>query len=223
MHEDVKRYADSNDVKGLRYIFVDCLDVDPTFEKYAEDFAYCKNLDGLFEAHVELTPMITNQQQWNDAYWVQLKTDLMKNFSMTRFEHMRRVAKVIYAEKIVRITAEREQQRQREEKAAEENQPILAKGQKQNEPLEEKYTEHAPMSKSEEQAKRLEERRRQLEQEKQRFLAEERKEKERREKRRTGSAEVTASSMESSDLKKVLGVALVVVVILIIILIVVGM
>ena len=40
MHNEVKKCVDSGNLKSLRYIFVDCLDVDPTFEKYVEDFEY---------------------------------------------------------------------------------------------------------------------------------------------------------------------------------------
>ena len=227
MHEDVKKYAENNDIKGLRYIFVDCLDVDPTFEKYAEDFDYCKKKAGLFEAHKELTPMTENQRMWNDDYWVQLKTDLLKNFSEERFRHMRQVAQVVYAEKIVRITEERkEQERRLEERRRqleEENQHPLKEEQALKEQVEENHIEHIQMSKQEEQDRRLEERRRQLEEENQRLLDKERKQKERIEKIKADSAKTTASSMESFDSKKVLRVVLVVVIILVIILIIVGM
>lgn len=112
MHEEVKKCADIGDIKGLRYIFLDCLDVDPTFEKYKEDFEYCKNIPGLFEKHMELTPISDDQADWTDNYWVTLKMDLLKNFSLKRFQHMIVVAKVIYAEKIERILKERAQQNQ---------------------------------------------------------------------------------------------------------------
>ena len=46
-------------------------------------------------------------EKWNEKYWVQIKMDLMKNFSEKRFSHMREVAKVIYAEKIKRLEQER--------------------------------------------------------------------------------------------------------------------
>lgn len=55
MLPEVKRCADSNDIKGLRYIFVDCLDVDPTFEKYKEDYEYCKHIPGFFEDYTEIS------------------------------------------------------------------------------------------------------------------------------------------------------------------------
>ena len=51
MLAEVKKCADRRDIKGLRYIFVDCLDVDPTFEKYKVDYEYCKKIPGMFDAH----------------------------------------------------------------------------------------------------------------------------------------------------------------------------
>lgn len=112
MHKDVKQCADNGDIKGLRYIFVDSLDVDPTFEKYKEDFDYCKSLSGLFIEHIELSPLIQDENQWDSVYWGKLKSDLLKNFSLERFQHMQRVAKVVYADKIKRISAERQRSNQ---------------------------------------------------------------------------------------------------------------
>lgn len=106
MLEEVKKCVDSNDIKGLHYIFVDCLDVDPTFEKYAADFEYCKNIQGFLVSHTNMTP-IMSREQWNKQYWEQLKLDLMKNFSEERFAHMREVARIIYADKINRLKQER--------------------------------------------------------------------------------------------------------------------
>lgn len=80
-----------------------CLDVDPTFEKYKEDYNYCMNLPGLFEADINLSGMISDSGRWDASYWDQLKIDLMKNFSKERFEHMIQVAKVVYAGKIERL------------------------------------------------------------------------------------------------------------------------
>lgn len=108
MHKEVKSCADKGDIKGLKYIFVDCLDVDPTFEKYKEDYEYCKNLNGLFESHRELTPFSMDKSLWNYKYWQKLKTDLLKNFSDSRFKHMIEVAKIVYSDKIERILKERE-------------------------------------------------------------------------------------------------------------------
>lgn len=107
MLAEVKKCAEAHDIKGLRYIFVDCLDVDPTFEKYRKDYEYCKSIEGLFEVHQPLNGISMDKNNWTINYWEQLKLDLMKNFSMTRFEHMIVVAKVVYADKIVRLLSER--------------------------------------------------------------------------------------------------------------------
>lgn len=107
MLSEVKKCANNNDIKGLRYIFVDCLDVDPTFEKYSEDYEYCKSIRGFLEPYKELTPLHAQRSNWNKNYYNQLKLDLMKNFSEKRFEHMVEVAKVIYADKIARLQQER--------------------------------------------------------------------------------------------------------------------
>jgi cobalamin biosynthesis Mg chelatase CobN len=104
---EVKKCADMNDIKGLRYIFIDSLDVDPTFEKYEQDYNYCKGLSGFFEEYTEITIMKQNPSDWNASYWDQLKRDLVKNFSQIRFEHMIKVAKVVYSEKIERLVSER--------------------------------------------------------------------------------------------------------------------
>jgi hypothetical protein len=108
MLAEVKRCAESHDIKGLRYIFVDCLDVDPTFEKYKADYEYCKSLPGMFDVHQELNGLIMDESRWTKAYWEQLKFDLMKNFSEKRFEHMVHVARIVYADKIVRLLNERD-------------------------------------------------------------------------------------------------------------------
>lgn len=106
MLAEVKKCAESNDIKGLHYIFVDCLDVDPTFEKYEDDYKYCKKISGFLEPHVDMTSFL-NQERWNKKYWEQLKLDLMKNFSDKRFSHMREVARVIFSDKIERLMHER--------------------------------------------------------------------------------------------------------------------
>ena len=108
MFAEVKKCADNRDIKGLHYIFVDSLDVDPTFDKYREDYLYCKEIDGFFDAHLEMAPIVSDSDKWNMSYWEQLKLDLVKNFSQKRFEHMLQVAKVVYSDKIERLLAERE-------------------------------------------------------------------------------------------------------------------
>ena len=107
MNTEIKKYADSGDIKSLKYIFVDSLDVDPTFVRYEEEYNYCKSIPGLLESHVELTPFKTNKADWNEEYWTCLKMDLVKNFSDRRMSHMREVAQVFLAEKVQRILAER--------------------------------------------------------------------------------------------------------------------
>ena len=107
MLAEVRKCAENNDIKGLRYIFLDSLDVDPTFEKYREDYEYCRNMEGFFDVYRDLTELFEDNSRWTLAYWEQLKMDLMKNFSEKRFNHMIRVAQVIYAEKIARLVRER--------------------------------------------------------------------------------------------------------------------
>lgn len=103
----VKKCVESGDVKGLRYIFLDSLDVDPTFEKYKDDYDECKKIEGLFEPYEELTGFSLNQSEWDMDYWDNLKYDQKQNFSEKRFEHMKEVAKVVNAEKVERLLAER--------------------------------------------------------------------------------------------------------------------
>ena len=110
MLSGVKECIEKQDIRGLRYIFVDSLDVDPTFEKYKADYDYCKNINGLFDPYQEMTPLWQDEHRWNRDYWNQLKKDLMKNYSLKRFEHMRKVAPVVYAEKVSRLLAERKEE-----------------------------------------------------------------------------------------------------------------
>lgn len=107
MDIQIKKYADARDLKSLKYIFVDALDVDPTFVRYEEEYSYCKAIPGLLEPHMELTPFVQDKTRWNESYWTSLKTDLVKNFSDRRMMHMKEVAQVFLAEKIQRILAER--------------------------------------------------------------------------------------------------------------------
>lgn len=107
MDSIIKKYADSGEVEHLRYIFLDSLDVDPTFENYKEELEYCRNIPGLFEPYKEMSPLKKDPSEWNDSYWISIKKDLKKNYSIERFEHMKEVAKVVYADKIERLKAER--------------------------------------------------------------------------------------------------------------------
>ena len=106
MHKQVKEFLAKGDIRGLRYVFLDSLDVDPTFEDYQEDYDNCKKVSGFFEEHHELTT-VADRAQWNNDYWQRLKRDLEKNFSRERFEHMKAVAMVVYADKAARLLNER--------------------------------------------------------------------------------------------------------------------
>ena len=111
MNRKFKEFVDSGNVSRVRTIFLDALDVDPTFEKYKEEYGYAKeNLPGFLEPHQDLTPFVRDQGRWDEDYWVSLKGDLRKNFSEQRFVHMREVAEIFYAEKIHRIHWERQNQ-----------------------------------------------------------------------------------------------------------------
>ena len=100
MHDSVRKYVDEEDVEGLKYVMVDALDVDPTFEKYREDFNAIAS-HGLFEPHKELSGF-NSSSSWDMAYWKKLKKDILSNFSEKRMKHMIEVAKVIYADEIKR-------------------------------------------------------------------------------------------------------------------------
>ena len=107
MIKELNRYIENNDMIGLRYIFLDCLDVDPTFEKYKEGYDRVKTIEGFFEDYVEIHPLIEDQEKWNEDYWIQLKNDLRENFSEKRFMHMRKVAKVYFSDKISKLQRQR--------------------------------------------------------------------------------------------------------------------
>lgn len=107
MHNDIKKFADNGNLQRLKYVFVDCLDVDPTFEKYKEDYEYAKKVPGLIEQYVELTPFRYSSDSWDEDYWVSLKKDLAKNFSDERLKHMKEVVKVVHADKLKRVLEER--------------------------------------------------------------------------------------------------------------------
>lgn len=218
MHEDVKKFADGKDIKRLRYIFVDCLDVDPTFEKYAEDFEYCRNVAGLFEAHTELTPFINSHAAWNMDYWTNLKTDLLKNFSLKRFEHMIEVAKVVYAEKIVRLEAERSKAAQKiAGQSPSPNRDVSLSMPDSNAEVLKKN-----QSLREEQQKALDEDTRKQEEAYQRQLAEEERQKmERRAKMAGAEQQGNFSNGGSAEPKKAMGIVPVAVAILVILLILV--
>ena len=114
MFAQVKKCIDNNDIKGLRYVFYDSLDVDPTFEKYRADYEICKGIQGFFEPYTELMPLSENRGSWDLNYWYSLKRDLEKNFSLKRFEHMRTVATVVFAQKLKQLEEERNERLRRE-------------------------------------------------------------------------------------------------------------
>ena len=98
LHDDVKKAVDSGDISSLKYIFSTCLDGNPTFDKYIEDYEYCKSKGVLFVPHIEIHPMTLDSV--NEKYWVQLQKDFRDNPSIERLEHMREVAKILYKDRI---------------------------------------------------------------------------------------------------------------------------
>lgn len=114
MLKEINRCIENNDMIGLRYIFLDCLDVDPTFEKYKEGYDRVKTIDGFFEDYVEIHPLIEEKEKWNEDYWIQLKNDLRENFSEKRFIHMREVAKVYFSDKIIKLQQQRVEEKKKE-------------------------------------------------------------------------------------------------------------
>lgn len=160
MLKEINRYIENNDMIGLRYIFLDCLDVDPTFEKYKEGYDKVKTIDGFFEDYVEIHPLIEEKEKWNEDYWIQLKNDLRENFSEKRFIHMREVAKVYFSDKIIKLQQQRVEEKKLERRIEEQRQ--------KNTEWEEKnkgvvcLNEDKP-SVEEEQQRRLEKRRKELE------------------------------------------------------------
>lgn len=208
MFEETKKCIANHDIKGLRYIFLDCLDVDPTFDKYKEDYDCCKNIEGFFDAHQNLRGLQPDENVWTFDYWIQLKVDLEKNFSEERFEHMIRVAKVVYADKIIRLLEERKGQ-------AQEN--IFNNGNLKRELVEETYD--LP-SEEELEDQRIENIRKELEAEKQRIEAEQRAQQERIALKQK-NAEKQLDESEDRNVKKVPGIVWIIVAIIIVLLIVI--
>lgn len=101
IHNDVRNAVESGDISSLKYFFCDCLDGDPTFAEYEEDYEYCKSKGVFFVPHTELHPMSCGAV--DESYWVQLKKDFMQNPSVERMEHMREVAKILYSSRIRKI------------------------------------------------------------------------------------------------------------------------
>lgn len=103
MRKIVRNYINGNDLEGLRFVFLDSLDVDPTFDDYRADYDACKDLPGFFAPNENLTPFRENPGDWDENYWQNLKNDLQINFSRERFEHMRAAAPAIFHDKAEQI------------------------------------------------------------------------------------------------------------------------
>ena len=159
----VKQYADERNLQALKYVFVNALGVDPTFEQYKEDYEYCKSIPNLLEPYVELTPFVEDKNKWDEAYWEKLKIDLLKNFSDKRMMHMVDVAQVVRADKIKRLRAERAaaaaaKAAEQEKKAS----PSSVSSQKSHAENTASKQTHVIGPKEREQAKRFEERQKQI-------------------------------------------------------------
>lgn len=163
MNTEIKKFADSGDIKSLKYIFVDSLDVDPTFVRYEEEYNYCKSIPGLLEPHVELTPFSENKANWTEEYWTSLKMDLIKNFSDKRMSHMRDVAQVFLADKVQRILAERAANNTIQQCIAPKAEPVQTEKVVNITPKPDVTPKEPSISKAELQARQLEEERRKLE------------------------------------------------------------
>lgn len=163
MNTEIKKFADSGDIKSLKYIFVDSLDVDPTFVRYEEEYNYCKSIPGLLEPHVELTPFSENKANWTEEYWTSLKMDLIKNFSDKRMSHMRDVAQVFLADKVQRILAERAANNTIQQSVAPKAEPVQTEKVSNITPKPDVIPTEPSISKAELQARQLEEERRELE------------------------------------------------------------
>lgn len=198
----IKNYADARDLKELKYIFVDALDVDPTFVRYEEEYNYCKSIPGLLEAHIELTPFRQDKSRWDEAYWTSLKMDLVKNFSDRRMMHMKEVAQVFLAEKITRILKERD---------ASITPPSVATS---TIPKTEDKVESAPttivtpsISRAEQEKRELEEAKRKLEEENRRTEAARQAEARRIEQQRRIHQTVAKTTPAGDSSKKAIGIA----------------
>ena len=117
LEEDIENKNNNN----IKYIFVDSLDIDPTFEKYKADYDLTKTLakkyNFLFDKYEELIPFRKNPEDWDLKYYIKLKTDVVENFSQKRMDHMIKVARVVMAEKVERLKKERNEKRSAEKKS----------------------------------------------------------------------------------------------------------
>lgn len=220
MLAEVRRCADNRDIKGLHYIFVDSLDVDPTFETYREDYEYCKKIEGMFAPHREMSPMLNDKTQWTPQYWEQLKLDLMKNFSEKRFEHMISVARIVYSEKVSKLDAERRKKSESIPGDARAN----AVDKKSQIPAKEKMvsSDASPRVISEQEQKaQMERKKRALEEENRRVEAKQQEQRRRIEDQRTGRVGQTAQN-SGGESKKALGVVLAIIIIVVLVVIIIA-
>lgn len=217
MDIQIKKYADNKDLKALKYIFVDALDVDPTFVRYEEEYNYCKSIPGLLEAHIELTPFSFDKSQWNEDYWTNLKIDLIKNFSDRRMMHMREVAKVFLAEKVVRILDERSSV------AAPTVTPVIVPdtASVKTESLPSHVEKTSKKSRAEQEKRELEEAKRKLEEENRKVEAARQAEAKRIEQQRMQHQDSISDKVTGDSSKKVIGIVLAALVVVAIVLILV--
>ncbi|MCI8928256.1 MAG: hypothetical protein HFI97_03585 [Lachnospiraceae bacterium] len=215
MLPEIRKCADKYDIRGLRYIFIDALDVDPTFEKYRDGYEYCKKIDGLFEVHQELSGLNQNEAGWNIEYWDQLKIDMRKNFSEKRYVHMMQVAKVVYAEKIKRLVKERGEAlsdaavKTEKEVQSEKVEPIQDKARVDVTFREDSKT----VSGNEMEERRLAEEKRALDEENRRIEAQQRAQRERIEASKRAENDRIRKKTEDNNPKKGLGIVLAIAVI----------
>lgn len=209
MHSEVKKCAEHGDFKGLKYIFVDCLDVDPTFEKYREDYEYCKGIPGFFEYHIELTPLSTEKSEWTIGYWNRLKKDLLKNFSEKRFLHMKDVAKVVHVDKVARLIQER-----RSEDMAVKREEL---SQNSIPDIREKQNEKFVIDPEERQRKEIEEYKKKLEDENCKFKEQKRLQDERVKQKRQALANNKSKDKGQFEPKKAMGVVLLIIIVIVIV------
>lgn len=217
MIASVKKCIDNGDIIGLRYIFLDSLDIDPTFEKYKDDYHFCEKLAGMFEPYIELTPLSSSQLDWNIDYWNKIKFDQKKNFSKERFEYMIDIAKVVHAKKIKRLLAERAQKQKNNEQDKQllsnrNSQPILQNQFKQSSGLVSKNVESSSICNESNEGYILESDQRKIQEKKKEIALNNKKQEEllKQKKRevRSKNLEISKTSRrEKRELKKVLGIA----------------
>lgn len=219
VYREVKKCADNGDIRGLRYIFLSCLDVDPTFKEYERAYEDYQNTLGLFVAHTDENLMKLKENNvdgsWNLEYWNQLKKDLLENFSQKRFEHMREVAKVVYKDKICRIEEKRHQLDKPHVttmKEKKQNEGSIGAALKPN-----VYSEAQRLinERLERESRDKERKQKEIEEQNARIEERQQKEAERRERMQPYNNEIQGSG--SVERKKVMGVVLVIVAVMIIV------